>query len=346
MNSWDRPRAAARPVAGTPSFWLLAVLSFALSDHLRAQNPGAVQHLQTVRQQQELGTALQDSAGRLVAPPQLYPAEESDVGPQSIIRLKPRRTYVELLGDSQYFYNDNMFLQENLPGSPTVATGELVNSVQLALTPGPYEVAGGKLSTRAGYRQQWFNFGLEQGAGTLSGFDFTAGAALVEARWYWKEKWILDAGFEWVRLLSTTDYREFYRDYTPRIGLTRVWPVSDSAAFVTAGQTAFRFTRTAPLPTRDVNDRLENTVLVSFNQLFLKRFLAQPYYRIQYSHYTRNHDRDDLLHSVGVAATWFLHPQVSLRAFVGYDLKESDDPIVPDYRSLNAGAGLGLAFRF
>ena len=76
------------------------------------------------------------------------------------------------------------------------------------------------------------------------------------------------------------------------------------------------------------------------------KLIAQPYYRFKYAHFTGDLTRDDYLHSVGVALQYFFTPQFSARAFVDYALKESSNRAVPDYRKLDAGAGLNVSFRF
>src|SRR5450432_2530753 len=45
--------------------------------------------------------------------PELYPGENADVGPQRILRLKPRKTYFEVIADSQCLYTGNVYLSEN-----------------------------------------------------------------------------------------------------------------------------------------------------------------------------------------------------------------------------------------
>ena len=78
---------------------------------VRAQNSGATQQvddMQERRQRAQMADSYIDGSSA----PELYPDESSDVGPQTVLRMKPRRTLFEAMADVQYFYTDNMFLTE------------------------------------------------------------------------------------------------------------------------------------------------------------------------------------------------------------------------------------------
>ena len=74
--------------------------------------------------------------------------------------------------------------------------------------------------------------------------------------------------------------------------------------------------------------------------------MVQPFYRFKYTHFTSGRDRDDYLNSFGVAVHCFFTPQVSLRAFVSYDIKDSSNSATPDYDKLDTGGGVNLTVRF
>ena len=47
-----------------------------------------------------------------------------------------------------------------------------------------------------------------------------------------------------------------------------------------------------------------------------------------------------------LSLTWFFNPRCQVRAFATYDVKESDDPGVADYRKIDSGGGLSLNYQF
>ena len=157
--------------------------------------------------------------------PELYTGETSDVGPQSVVKFKPRKSYLKLSADAQYFHTDNMFLADG----GKVGTDVLASMVQAALAPGAYSLGEGQFSPRLGYRHEWFNYGLASsktiGARDfnddvfkdvkLREFDFNAQTVFTDARWR-QGNWIVGAGFDYQRLLDSDRYEQFYDEYVPR----------------------------------------------------------------------------------------------------------------------------------
>ena len=302
---------------------------------------------QTARSYEEGGSA-----------PELYPGESSDVGPQSILKYKPRRTWVEAMADAQYFYTDNMFLNEDDKEVADV----LVGTAQVALAPAAYDLGGGRLAPRIGYRHQWFMFGLAKdsqitvydfGMGALrqtdlSEFDFNAQTVFTDGRWK-RENWTIEAGFAFTRLMDTSNYDQFYRELVPRWGVQRLFPLDEMKAFSIGYEGNYRFADTdLPPPSfdSDFNSRTDHSLVAAYTHALCKNAIVQPYYRFKYTRFTEGDHRDDYLHSFGLALHCFFTPQISLRAFTGYDLLESSNPGVPDYKRLDAGGGLNLTFRF
>ena len=80
-------------------------LVFAGLFSLHAQ-PVNVQQFQNTQQAQQLQTPLPSLMASTNAP-ELYAGESTDVGPQHILRMKPRPEYFNVWFDSQVFYSDN-----------------------------------------------------------------------------------------------------------------------------------------------------------------------------------------------------------------------------------------------
>ena len=121
--------------------FLLAVLGVAAVTAL-AQTPGAVNQVESVEQRQRFDQSARQQFDNGDSVPALYPGEESDVGPQTVVVARPRKTLFEAVADEQYFYTDNVFLQN----SRKLATTVLVSTIQLALAPSPYEIGGGQFA--------------------------------------------------------------------------------------------------------------------------------------------------------------------------------------------------------
>ena len=71
----------------------------------------------------------------------------------------------------------------------------------------------------------------------------------------------------------------------------------------------------------------------------------QPYYRLQFTHYTQI-NRDDLLNSFGLSLYCPITRQITLRTFMGYDIMNTDGFYAQNYRKFDAGGGLNLTVRF
>ena len=337
---------------------LILGAGFALTlNEIRAQVPVAVQQSETVQQRRQREQAAPAAESGETAP-ELFVGESSDVGPQSILKFKPRKSYFEAMADVQYFYTDNMFLTKNDRQSADV----LVSTVQFALAPTPYALGGGSLAPRLGYRQEWYSFGLATDTKVdvydfqtgqfdrvgLSAFDFNVQTVFTGGRWMY-ENWIVEVAFDFTRLLDSSDYNQFYRENVPRWGVQRLIPLGAHSTLALGYAGDYRFTDTdLPPPTlgQDFNDRTDQILFATFNWSLCRSAVLQPYYRFQYTHFTQGENRNDYLNSFGLALYCFFTPRISARAFVGYDIMNTTSLLVPDYNKLDAGGGLNVIIRF
>ena len=299
--------------------------------------------------------------------PELYTGETSDVGPQSVVKFKPRKSYLKLSADAQYFHTDNMFLADG----GKVGTDVLASMVQAALAPGAYSLGEGQFSPRLGYRHEWFNYGLASsktiGARDfnddvfkdvkLREFDFNAQTVFTDARWR-QGNWIVGAGFDYQRLLDSDRYEQFYDEYVPRWEVRRIIPLRNAGSIAIAYEGDYRFTDSDRPPVgeeSDLNDRTDHSLVLNYSFALCAQAIVQPYYRFQYTHFTAGQQRDDCLNTIGLALHCPLTRQISFRAFVSYDLMNTSGDgftsgggkiVAQDYHKLDAGGGLGLTIRF
>jgi hypothetical protein len=327
------------------------LLSLAIAS---AQNPNAYQQAQQYNQTQD-NTQLRLNPNSVYnngsTAPELYPGESTDVGPQFIVKSKPIRKWFEASADTQYFYTSNAFLDDQHKKD----TGLLVSTAQLSLSPTPFQVWGDDLvAPRLGFRQQWYNYGLDTTANQLNNIDFDVQTVFTDVRYRFLKSWVATVGFEWNRLLSheppTADYSEFYKDYSPTWGLEHQFTISDTMSFSIGYQGYYHFSSVDEVPgisPGNVNDRLDESLRFMFTQEVIPYLYFQPFYRFQYTYYTHfGSNRDDYLHTIGATLTYMVNEWFSARTFVTYDIKGSDNSLVPTYHNLNAGIGISGSISF
>ena len=319
----------------------LLILSVAAA---HAQTPAAIDQVNATQQRRSLEQASELRYDQDQSAPELYPGETEDIGPQSVLSLKPRKTLFEGLADSQYYFTDNVFLDH----TARVHSGVLVSTAQFALAPTPYALGGGQSAPRIGFREQWFDFFEYDGqTPNLGTYDFNAQTAFVDEHWT-HGNWILGVGFDYTRLLTTSGYRQFYQEYVPRWEVTRQFPISRTQSFSLGYHGYYHFTDASQfqiLPQSSFFDRLDQLLIATYSWEPCANVIVQPYYAFRYTHYTSGISRDDYLNSIGVGVYYFFNKYVSARAFAGYD-KRFSNLTAAEYHQLNAGAGLNFTIAF
>ena len=104
----------------------------------------------------------------------------------------------------------------------------------------------------------------------------------------------------------------------------------------------------APFNASDFDDRTDQMLVATYVQMLGKYAVIQPYYRFKYTHFTQYTmgSRNDCLNTFGLALYWILCPNCNVRAFVGYDIMNSDNGSVPRYHQFDAGGGVNVSLRF
>ena len=305
--------------------------------------PVNVQQFQNTQQAQQLQTPLAGLQNATNAP-ELYQGENTDVGPQRILRLNPRPDYFNVFFDSQVSYSDNANFAE---GKNIIGSAVFVNTVQAAFTPPAFKLGSGRLAPAAGYISQWYNYGNNR----MTDLDFNAQTAFVSAR-YNLGDWQFGLGGNYTRLLNQGDYAQTYSEWLPVLTAQRIFPVGEKLLFVVGSQVDYHFTD-VPATTgssTEINDRFDAAANLALSWQMTRHLALQPYYRFQYSYYRYNSfqtsDRNDYLNSLGITLVYFINQNVSLRTFFNYNIKRSDDPALSAYHEYNGGVGGTLNFSF
>ncbi|MEY2465573.1 MAG: hypothetical protein QOD03_94 [Verrucomicrobiota bacterium] len=319
-----------------------------------------VAQVETVQERQQLKPVVKTQFNDGEAAPELYSGESDDVGPQSVLRPKARKTLFEVSGDAQLFRTDNLFLTDKDPfgvrDREKVEAVVLVSTVEIALAPTPYEIEGGKLAPRFGYRHQWFDFGLddERLPGSrlpLSHFNFNAQTLFADAQWS-RDNWVFSGGVNGMRLMTSDGYDQFYSELLPHLGVKRILPINEQMAFAFGYEGNYHFTSTKveffPFDASDVSDRTDQMLFATYTHVLCKHAVFQPYYRFKYTHFTESSigERNDYLQSMGASLYFIICPHLNVRAFAGYDIKRTDNHLAAEYHKLDLGGGVNVTFRF
>lgn len=306
--------------------------------------PTAVQQMQNFQQNMEQQQPLAVLRAGTNAP-EVYPGENSDIGPQHILRLIPHRTYFEVKADSQYMYTDNAQLTQH----PVIPATEFVNTVSAAFAPTPYKWGPGRFAPEIGYLSQWYNYGL--GNHDLSFMDFNVQTLFASAKYLLPNNWELFGEFDYTRLSNEHNYDVFYHDFTPSLGFQRLIPFGDQAVLAVGMQADYHDSWTVNPPT-DSQDRADGIFNLTFAYQVLPQLVLGPYYRFQYTHYRfdtlHNSGRNDFLNSFGLLVTYDFKvvPGLALVSFVNDDIKETGDALAPKYHDYNVGVDLRYTLRF
>jgi hypothetical protein len=309
---------------------------------LHAQ-PAAIQTLQNDQINRQLQAPPPVLANNTNAP-ELYPGENTDVGPQRILRMVPRYNYFDAIFDSQFFYSDNA----NYSQQPNaVGSAVFVNTVQGTFAPPVFDLGPGKGAVAVGFATQWYNYGNNQ----LENLDFNADTIFLSSK-YTLGKWQVGLGVNGTILFNQQNYNETYRELMPNLGVQRVIPLNDRMFFALGDLVDYHVTEVPSTLGRvsDINDRFDNIASITFTWQATKHLLIQPFYRFQYSYYqhdtTDTTDRNDYLQSFGVTAAYYFNSNFSARVFYNYNRKQSSDNLAPPYLEMNGGLGLSLDLRF
>lgn len=284
--------------------------------------------------------------------PEVYTGENADIGPQHILRVMQHRSLFEVSFDTEYLYTDNALLSQGHGAAASV----WVNTVNAAFAPTPYKWGPGRFAPAVGFISQWYNYWNVHGGTNspdVTKADFNVQTFYARAAYLFPDNWTAFAQFDYNRFLGNNDFNdEFYHDFTPELGVQRLFQIRDNLLLSANFDTQYHFSWQNNTP-NDEENRWENTVGLALSYQLTPKLVFQPYYRLEYTYYewnglTVDHQpgRNDLLNSAGISASYYFTPAFSLRAFANYDAKITDDNNTPSYRDFSVGLNLNYTFRF
>lgn len=332
---------------------LSAVAGLLCVSSAEAQVNSAIGATEQQRQQRELEDTLnrskrnaQGTGSALEVAPELFAGELDDVGPQEILTARRRVNWFNVDTDTQFFYTSNSGLAENEDD-----TTMLVNTVSLSAGPEVIDTKWGELRPRFGYRHQFFNYALAGSQAAPGVGDFDSQALFGYVGLTTANQWQYLLSLEYQRLLdhapTFSSYKEFYRDWVPRFSVSKTIARSETRYFTLNYQAAYHFSESPrDFTDIDIQDRMEQVFTASYTHGFNPRLVGQPFYRLIHNHYGNQSGRDDLTHSFGALLLYSINDMFSLRTFCAWDARESDLPIIADYRKFDIGGALHFAYKF
>jgi len=314
---------------------------------LEGQALPQVDQAQRVQRVSQLQTQGEPANGMI---PSLYPGEEDDTGDQVLLGASaaPRWKWLNLTLDSQYFHTSNADLgTTNIKG-----TWLLVNSIDAEVDAPPIAVPYGQLFSEAGYRYQWFDYGIGGANDDFSNLDFDSATVYLEEEYTLPDNWAVFGNVSYNRLLNDGNgFDEFYKELVPELSVQKSVPIGQNLQATIEYSGNYRFSDEAPFPNlgRRSNNRTDQALDVGVTWQVTSKVDLRPFYRFQYSYYPdyfAGASRNDYLHTVGIATDYSFNSWSSIRLFLDYELLDTDAASVGDYRKFDVGAGVSAGIKF
>ena len=141
-------------------------------------------------------------------PPETYPGENQDLGPQMLLKKKKVKALFEFSSDTMFSWTSNAFSSSVNPRE----AGIVAETFSLALAPEPVDLGPGKAGVRAGYRHLlWMYDAAKVGHarsvngteyGSLNGSNFEMSTFFVGANYSFAENWNASLGVDFNRIMS------------------------------------------------------------------------------------------------------------------------------------------------
>lgn len=219
-------------------------------------------------------------------PPETYPGENQDLGPQMLLKKKKSKALFEFSSDTMFSWTSNALSSAINPRE----AGIVAETFSLALAPEPVDLGPGKVGVRAGYRHLlWMYDAAKVGAarsvngtgyGSLNGNNFEMSTFFVGANYSFAENWNASLGVDFNRIMSDekldadrieqavfdgrdstpsewslsrmidySKWQEIYSEWNPNWALFRNVPLGDQTSLAVSYSGSYHFTTTDPVPT-------------------------------------------------------------------------------------------------
>lgn len=328
--------------------------------------PLAAQNTSTIIDRANQGGPGAAAAPEAAEPAPAAPGADSDAGVQRV--AEPRRLPLAFSAslDQQFYAASNVFLAAD--GAADADTGALVSASTLALGADtlPVVAGDGRLAFSASLVWQRNLHGLATRDAAIEDLDFDSYSLPLAASYRWGRGWEAVAGVTVGSLYSIRggpSHELLHRSVVPALGLRKLSRISENLVGALGVSISYSDTWTtlhdvpaAPVDLRyrdDRNDRADVALEAALHAfrgpwtLFPSLRLARGSY-LHWEEAGHNaQDRDDFTASAGLGVSYAFATWGAVRAYAGYDLRESSGGVADyDYTAASIGLGLGATLRF
>lgn len=282
----------------------------------------AVRQAESLKQQQAQNKPEQAASDE---PPETYPGENQDLGPQMLLKKKKKKALFEFSEDSMFTWTSNALSS----GSNPREAGIIAETFSLTFAPEPFDFGPGKLGLRSGYRHLFWMYDAarlghqrpvgDSNYGTLNFLNFEMSTLFVGSNYSFDENWNASLGLDYNRILNDqgldpeisqlasgdpaigsewslgrmldySKWSEVYKEWNPNWGLSRNIPLGDQTNLTLSYSGGYHFTATdQDIITGKTNsgDKLDNALSVSLTYSPLEKVMLQPNVRFSHSLYTQ-----------------------------------------------------------
>jgi hypothetical protein len=213
--SFPSPRGTqarnARPPVALLCFTLTQclLLGWAVAAPTPADTELAIRQTEALRQKQiQQKQASEAAAPAADEPPETYPGENQDLGPQMLLKKKKKKPLFEFSSDTMFTWTSNALSAASHPRE----AGIVAETLSLAVAPDPVDLGPGKLGIRAGYRHLiWMYDAAKLGHarsvndtsfGSLNGNNFEMSTFFLGTNYSFAEDWNASLGLDFNRIMS------------------------------------------------------------------------------------------------------------------------------------------------
>jgi hypothetical protein len=285
----------------------------------------AVRQAESVKQQQQQQQAQKPAADAEDQPPETYPGENEDLGPQMLLKKKKKKPLFEFSADTMFTWTSNALSANTNPRK----AGVVAETLSLTFAPEPFDLGPGKMGLRSGYRHLFWMYDAaklggarwpDSSKGTLNGLNFQMSTFFAGSNYSFDENWNASLGVDYNRILNDqrldegrllTDpigsewslgrmidyskWTEVYVEWNPNWGLSRNIALGDKVNLTLAYSGGYHFTATDAVPTykdpdngiSNTGDKLDNNLTVSLTYTPTEKVMLQPNVRVSHYIYTQ-----------------------------------------------------------
>ena len=333
-------------------YYPLAGLSLLCAVALPAHGQSVIDRTNETLFEEDAAERFEDDGWQTEAAPSLADDETYDLGPQYLLMPgTPAHEWFRAMVDFQYIRTSNPTLVED---DLRESSDLFLSSAQFGLMTPRKKFLTGEIESFTGIRYQLFRYGIADGNEDISGLpvrdnDFDALTLFSDLNWK-KDLWQVKFGIRWTELENDLNGSGFYEEFVPNWSISRSFQHGRKGLFTAAYSGAWYITKSDSFTSfrDDLNDRVINTLSVSYLRRISQKLYVEPSVRASYAVYSNTlaGDREDTLLSARVNLIYYFKKDLAARFFVNHQERDSTGLGIADYGNTEVGLGGSLSFSF